>query len=68
MRDVRPVIQDFIENKLLSSRGITDSEDLLLSGFIEATFGFKVPARDIKLAHFSNLNAIVAYVEARAAQ
>ena len=77
---MRPVIKDFIENKLLASREIADSEDLLLSGlvdslgvmhlvaFIEATCGFKVPARDIKLSHFSTLDAIVAYVEARAAQ
>ena len=78
--NVRATLRDFIEHKLLADREIGDSEDLLLSGlvdslgvmrlvsFIEATFGFKVPAPDIKLAHFSTLDAIVSYVEKRAAQ
>ena len=71
-------IRRFIETQLLSGKQVSDTEDLLLSGlidslgvmrlvaFIEATFGFKVPAQDIKLANFSNLDSIVAYVEAKA--
>ncbi len=77
---MRPTLREFIESKLLAGRQIGDSEDLLLSGlvdslgvmrlvsFIETTFGFKVPAPDIKLANFSTVDAIVAYVEKRAAQ
>ena len=73
-----PKIKRFIETQLVAGRKIADSEDLLLSGlvdslgvmrlvaFIETNFGFKVPARDIKLANFSTLDAIVAYVETKA--
>ena len=77
---MRPTLREFVESKLLAGRRIGDSEDRLLSGlvdslgvmrlvsFIETNFGFKVPAPDIKLAHFSTLDAIVAYVEKRAAR
>ncbi len=71
-------IKSFIETELLSGREIDSGENLLLSGlvdslgvmrlvaFIEVKFGLKVPAADIKLVNFATLDAIVAYVGARA--
>ncbi|MDJ0951644.1 MAG: acyl carrier protein [Alphaproteobacteria bacterium] len=73
-------IKSFIETELLSGREIDSGENLLLSGlvdslgvmrlvaFIEVKFGLKVPAADIKLVNFATLDAIVAYVGARAEQ
>ena len=73
-------IQSFIETDLLSGRRIDPGEELLLSGlvdslgvmrlvaYIESHFGLKIPAGDVKLANFETLEAIAAYVSARAAQ
>ncbi len=78
-RDVRTTIQGFIQDQLLSGRQVEGGEDLLLSGlvdslgvmrlvsFLESSFGFKVPAQDVKLANFATLDAIVTYAEARSA-
>lgn len=72
-------IQTFVERELLSGRTVGPDDDLLLSGlvdslgvmrlvaFIEQTFGFKVHAREVKLANFATLSSIVAYVETRSA-
>ncbi len=73
-------IKGFIETDLLSGRPIDSRENLLLSGlvdslgimrlvsYIEAHYGFKIPAGDVKLANFKTLEAIVDYVAARSAQ
>ncbi len=78
--NLRSTIKAFIESKLLSGREVSGEENLLLSGlvdslgvmrlvaFLEATFGFKVPAGDVKLSNFSTLDDIVRYVGARAEQ
>ena len=77
--DLRNTIQGFIEEQLLSGRRVEGAEDLLLSGlvdslgvmrlvsFLESSFGFKVPAQDVKLTNFATIDAIVTYVEGRAA-
>ena len=68
-------IRTFIQSDLLSGRPVTNDEPLLLSGlvdslgvmrlvaFLEKSFGFRVPAGDLKLSNFGTLDAIVAYVE-----
>ena len=77
--DVRKTIEGFIQDQLLSGRRVEGGEDLLLSGlvdslgvmrlvsFLESSFSFKVPAQDVKLTNFATLDAIVTYVEGRAA-
>lgn len=69
----------FIIDELLSGMDIGDLDDLLLSGlvdsmgvmrlvaFIEEETGLKVPPEDIVIEHFVNIDAIIRYLEARAA-
>ncbi|SNT26981.1 acyl carrier protein [Tropicimonas sediminicola] len=72
-------IREFIEADLVLEREITADEPLLLSGmidslgvmrivaFLEASFGIKIPASDLKISNFGTLNAIAAYVAKRTA-
>jgi acyl carrier protein len=74
---VLKTLKDFVESELLSGRMVETNENLLLSGlvdslgvmrlvgFIEKSYGFKVPAADVKLSNFQTLDAIAAYVASR---
>ena len=33
--------------------------------FLEKTYGFKIPAGDLKITNFGTVNSIVAYIENR---
>ena len=74
--DVKEKIIDFINTELLNGRSsVTPADDLLLSGmidslgvmrlvtFIEEDSGLKIPAVDITIEHFQNVNAIMAYTD-----
>jgi acyl carrier protein len=75
---MRETIRDFIEGELLSGRPVGDAENLLvggridslgvmrLVGFLESRFGFRIPGTDVTLRNFATLDAIAAYVEAKA--
>jgi acyl carrier protein len=76
---MRETIRRFIQRELLSDRRVEDDEQLLVGGaidslgvmrlvaFIEASFGIRVPAGDIRLPNFATLDAIAVYVERRTA-
>ena len=74
---MRETIRRFIEVELLAGQPVEDDEDLLIGGsvdslgvmrlvaFIEATFGLRVPAGDVRLPNFATVDAITAYLERR---
>lgn len=77
---MRETIRTFIQGELLAGRAVEDDEHLLdgdgidslgvmrLVTFIEAQFGMRVPAGDVRLPNFATLDAIARYVERRTAE
>jgi len=69
----------FIVDELLSGMDVGEQDDLLLSGlvdsigvmrlvaFIEDEAALQVPAEDVTIEHFVNIEAISRYLEARGA-
>lgn len=70
-------LRDYIQSTLLGGRAVTDQEDLLLSGmidslgvmslvaFLEETYGIQVPFQDVTIEHFTTIETITQYAEAR---
>lgn len=70
-------IKNFIAERLLSGKIVTEDENLLLSGlidslgvmqlvrFLEETYQIKIPAEDVTITHFITIDAITLYVQQR---
>lgn len=77
--DRKSKIREFIVQKLLNGRSVTDDENLLLSGlvdslgvfeliaFLEKSFGLTIPLDEVVLENFTSIDAISAYVASKEA-
>lgn len=77
--DRKSKIREFIVQKLLNGRSVTDDENLLLSGlvdslgvfeliaFLEKSFGLTIPLDEVVLEDFTSIDAISAYVASKEA-